>query len=90
MKLPQTLVEHLHLRRCIPWCGAGVSVASNLPTWGALIDQFISACDAAGMPGEGIREIKSLEAEEAIEVCRDFLGENEYRTFLERVLELVA
>jgi len=86
MKLPQTLIEHFNLGRCIPWCGAGVSVASNLPTWGGLIDQFFSACEDAGMQEENIREVKSLEAEEAVEVCRDFLGENEYRSFLERVL----
>jgi len=86
MKLPKTLVEHFNLHRCIPWCGAGVSVASQLPTWRELIEQFIRACEDAGMQEESIREIKSLEAEEAVEVCRDFLGENEYRDFLERVL----
>jgi hypothetical protein len=90
MKLPKTLIEHLSLRRCVPWCGAGISVASNLPTWPALITQFIDACEDGGMPNDAIREIQSLGAEDAVEVCRDFLGENEYRNFLERVLGVGA
>lgn len=86
MKLPQTLIENMSLHRCIPWCGAGVSFASNLPTWKGLVDQFVRACEEAGMQNRDVQETRSLEAEEAVEVCRDFLGENEYRTFLERVM----
>ena len=89
--IPETLVEHVGRRLCIPWCGAGASVASGLPVWHELVGHFIEACERNGLldPGEleqleGLRQAGYLD--DVVQYCRGRLGEGEYRDFLTKLL----
>ncbi len=91
LKIPQTLVEHLQSGLCVAWCGAGMSIASGLPTWLQLVNEFIVACSSSGLSADDYDELRSMQEagqlDDVIDYCRDFLGEGEYRQFLARLFE---
>lgn len=88
--IPPTLLEHLSNRLCVPWCGAGVSIPAGLPSWSGLVQAMVDAAKDNGLGETQLTELKQMvEArayEDVIDFCRDFLGEGEYRTFLERFI----
>src|SRR6266702_3458692 len=42
LKLSETLLDNLRQSLCIPWCGAGLSKACDLPLWGELVKKLIT------------------------------------------------
>jgi hypothetical protein len=87
--IPPTLAEHLTSGLCVPWCGAGVSIPSGLPSWNSLVEALIDAAANYGLASAQEVELRDLMAtgayEDVVEFCRDHLGEGEYRTYLERM-----
>jgi hypothetical protein len=87
--LPDTLIENLRAGLCVPWCGAGVSLASGMPSWSQLVESIIDTCTSNGLDAAGTAELKSLaqrgNLDDVVDFARGFLGEGEYRQFLSRL-----
>ncbi len=89
-KFPDALVENINAGLCVPWCGAGVSFASGLPSWSALAHGFIETCVENGVGEAEAEELRDLAQrglfDDIIEFVRGFLGEGEYRQVLSKLL----
>ncbi len=89
MNIPESLVENLCSGLSVAWCGAGTSITSGLPTWQELLHRLIETCRNAGLNNEEINELHTMrergDVDDVADYCRMFLGEGEYRQFLERL-----
>jgi hypothetical protein len=89
-KFPEGLVESVRAGLCVPWCGAGVSLASGLPSWRSLCNGFIEACGQNGAQSSELAELQSLAEnggfDDIIEFARGYLGEGQYRSVLSRIV----
>jgi NAD-dependent SIR2 family protein deacetylase len=90
-ELPKTLVDCFAAGLCLPWCGAGISIAAGLPTWSSLSDAVISETSDQ-LSDEQQNELQELfdrgQFEEILDFCRDLMGESEYRDFLARTFDV--
>ena len=89
--IPPTLVDNLRNGLCVPWCGAGISIPSGMPSWYQLVNEIIAASRSYGLNDSQESELQEMlqggALEDVVDFCRDFLGEGEYRNFLQRILE---
>ena len=89
--IPPTLADNLRNGLCVPWCGAGISIPSGMPSWHQLVDEFIHASRSYGLNETQETELREMfqanALEDIVDFCRDFLGEGEYRNFLQKILE---
>jgi hypothetical protein len=85
-KIPDTLFQNIKAGLCVPWCGAGVSVGSGLPTWNQLVNSLIDTCKNNGLDENAESELLALsnngDFDDVVDYARNFLGEGEYRQFL--------
>jgi hypothetical protein len=90
-ELPKALVECFAAGLCLPWCGAGISIAAGLPTWSSLSDAVISETSDQ-LSEEHQNELQELfdrnQFEDILDFCRDLMGESEYRDFLSRTFDV--
>ena len=90
LKFSETLLENLRQSLCIPWCGAGLSKACDLPLWGELVQKLMHYSFASNfISTEEYDELRHLQArgkyDDIVDFCRLSLGEIEYSIFLERL-----
>ena len=75
---PRPLVRYLREKRCILFCGSGVSASAGLPTWKELLTHIIEqlAEDVPDDPNQ--EELRSLIGNgkllEVADYCKDALG----------------
>jgi hypothetical protein len=84
-------VESLQQGLCIPWCGAGVSIASGLPDWKGLARMMIDAArNSAAISESQEAELDSLfdagAFEDVIDFSRERLSTDDYREMLEHIV----
>ena len=90
-KPPPALVQYLQEKRCVLFCGSGLSAWANFPTWETLLLQLIGQT-----VGETVNDQPDLEAElrrllktgkllEVADYCKESLGQR-YNEFLFKTL----
>ena len=89
--LPKRLIDNLRKGLVIPWCGAGVSIASGLPDWKALAGRMIDAALESGAISESQEaELNKMHDASAfvdvIDFSRERLSTNDYRDLLEELV----
>lgn len=84
-ELPRNLVDQFTSGNGVLWIGAGLSVASGLPSWNDLIDKMRGVLAERGTFSE--EELKnSLNNLEAAQLFRDIEGADAYESFLRKHL----
>lgn len=89
-EIPETLVDSVRERLCIPWCGAGASIRSGLPGWAELAGTFVEACVRNELDADELDQLNGLRQEgyldDVLQYCRLFLGEDRYHEVLAHTL----
>lgn len=90
VKLPDKLVECMASGLSIPWCGSGISVESQLPTWADLVLSMIEVAKTQLTEEQG-NELDRLydrhAYEDIVDYCRGAIGEQKHRAFLTAALD---
>lgn len=87
----EELAEWMRLSRnvVVPFVGAGVSRAANLPTWRGLAETIIDTVDGFNLASnKDIVEIKTTSPLEALTFCRGKLGDEMFRRQVSSVLTI--
>ena len=77
-KPPPSLVRYLRERRCVLFCGSGLSAWGNLPTWGKLLREIVAQLEQETQDDSNTAELlRLLDAGKLLEVadhCKEALG----------------
>ena len=84
------LISAIRQKKCVVWCGAGLSVPSHIPTWTQLIQTLVDEASARGMSvsdrSELLDMIQSGYLDDVAHFCRSSLGEAAYYRVLEKAM----
>ncbi|MBL8681619.1 MAG: SIR2 family protein [Myxococcales bacterium] len=85
ISIPEALCEYVGTGLCIPWIGAGISVAAGLPTWNGLVESLVARVgpELQSAQQSELQYLTSIGLfEDVVEFGRTHLGEGEYREWL--------
>jgi hypothetical protein len=88
-KPPRSLVQYLRERRCVLFCGSGLSAWAKLPTWPALLRSIVDELETELQDDPNLADLRRLiEAGKLLEVadhCKEALGRRYYDILSERL-----
>ena len=81
-KPPRALVQYLRERRCVLFCGSGLSASARLPTWAALLRVMVDELETELQDDPNLAELRRLiDVGKLLEVadhCKEALGRRYY------------
>ena len=86
---PASLVRYIREKRCVLFCGSGLSAWAKLPTWKELLEDMIKQVDDELPDDSNIGELERLlEVGKLLEVadhCKEALGQRYHELVSQRV-----